>query len=128
MSNDLFDDIAEESLVDALQNGNLRGEKSRADKAKVNPWTGTSAWTSEGYHCQVHIFSCHCGVQVRRLHGVFHSEKAPSGSIRMQMMDMRTFQLPLGQKHETRFAHFKTHACISCVGAYGFSPDAIVQE
>lgn len=122
----LLDDLAEESLADALENGNLRGEKSRAERAAQHPPMHRNQWVSEGYHASIHCFSCkNCGASWRTLHGVFHTERAQgTTSIRAQNLDLGSFQIPLDAHHETRFSQFSTKVCVSCVGAYGFSPDA----
>lgn len=115
-------ELAEESLADALQSGNLHGEKSRTQRQLKNPDTriAGTGWISTGYFASIHYITCrNCNNIKTTLHGVFHEEKLSSGTTRLQMLS--TFQIPKDSIQPTRFSNFKTDACIKCVEAFGFS-------
>jgi hypothetical protein len=115
------EDLAEESLADALENGNLRGEKSRAQREIENPgWNDRNAWVSQGYYISLHRTGCKCGNVVDFLCGVFHEEKSPSGKIRCIRFD-GDFQIPKSAIQPTRISHFSTRICLACVSGHGFS-------
>lgn len=123
MSFDFASDLADESLREALETGNLHGEKTRAQRLAQKPDNRISGtgWVSAGYFASLHHITCRtCGNIESSLLGVFHEEKLSSGTSRLQML-ARGLQIPPAAIQPTRHSSFQRDICIKCVDTLGFS-------
>lgn len=113
--NDFLLFLEEEHHQHLLEAGNL-GRKPREI-----PWSDENAWTSRGYHAKVLRSVCRCGTHTDSLIGIFHEETTPSGKSRSQALNLRNFQVSLGENYPIRIETGPLMAiCPACLSAKGF--------
>lgn len=121
MPNALLDDLAEEDYIDALLNGNMKGEKKKAKRLVENP-VAFERFTSEGYFAGISRITCKCcGSVTSFVNNVFHREKGDMGSSRAVALHMPTMQIPLDQGFPVSYMDSSIAFCPGCIESHGFS-------
>jgi hypothetical protein len=120
-ANPLLDDLNDEHHRHLLEFGNL-GKKRASPTQPGADWNRENSWTSLGYSAAISRLTCsHCGSKTELLVGVFHVEKTPSGAKRETALDLRRFQVTLGENYPTTIVDQTIAACPACLPARGFS-------